>query len=159
MKTIKAITLLAWTIACFLQACAAPTKPAVTAALPTIILEQPTPPPSLPSDIWDGKWSSFIIFEDGSNLECRIALQTAELNVTGTLDCDNATGTIRGTLSEDFRSISGFVDDSLGNKNVEFKWELIPENMGQFNGWLRTYAWCGNRETESFPRPCTGWRG
>lgn len=135
-----------------LPACAAPTLSAESA---TSAPEQLTTLPNISSDTWDGEWSSFVIWEDGSSLDCGVTLQTTGQDVTGSLDCgDYATGTVRGTLTDDLRSISGFVDDSLGNKDVPFEWFLVPDNADQFKGNLNIYAWCGNRENASFPRPC-----
>lgn len=120
-----------------------------------VATQPPTPTPTLtPTSVyvWEGNWK---VSPEGATSTCDMSLNVSGNNVTGTYTCPLYSGTVTGTLSADYRTLTGTWD--TGGSSGPFVWERKTGNTNQFVGnYNATFYWCGARSGASQPSPCFG---
>lgn len=125
-----------------------------TATLPRYT-PPPTPTPTFtptPAFDWTGTW---IAKEDeGPAIAYDLVLSQTASTVSGSATVGGLTLSITGTLSADFRTLTGTWQRN--GTNGSFTLQLLNNN--QFSGNFDNHAWpfCGFRAGAGFPTPCMG---
>lgn len=124
---------------------------------PTANLVEYTPPPTpTPVIDWAGSWTTYNVAQDNSwHFSYPMFLSVNGSTLTGTVDLGGGqTVNLTGTISEDFKTVSGtWIGPALDGT---FEFFALGPNQFQGNGdnGSQVFGWCGSRSGAGEPSPC-----